>query len=360
MRFALVHAAFLTLWRDRPALALAFVLPAAIFAIFALVFSSASGGGLKIRLAVAAAPDEFSQTFAKGLIGSEGVSEIVRVKTESELARALRDGRADAGVEIAYPEESDAPIISFYADATRGGAALIAESALLRLAPKTDEAEAAMDGAKRVVINPVNAKASMAAYFAAGVAMLFLALSGFQNAQSLIEERDAGIMHRIATGRAGLAAAVDARFLFLFAQGFAQIAVILATAALAFRVDLGYAPLALALAAVAAAAGSAGIVLAVVMVCRSRAQAHAVGAVLSLVAAALGGSMAPKFLMPAAVQHIGAVTPNALGIDAFSAALWAGGGLNAAWRPVGLLLLAGLAGLLFARMMAERTLRADA
>lgn len=358
MRTAVFHAMALSLWRDRAAFALAFILPAAIFAIFSLVFSSAAGGDMKIRLALLHAEDGVSRRLADGLAKSPEIVEIVRATSDAEISAALRLGRADAGIAIDFPSGAPAPTFRLYVDATRGGAAVVAESALSRLAPRTGAAAQAK--AERVMVNPVNAGAPMAAYFAAGVAMLFLFLSGFQSALTLLEERDGGVMERVAAGPAGIAAAVDGKFFFIWLQGVAQVSVILAAAALLFGVDLGHAPFALGLATIAAALCAAGVTLAVTTLCGSRAQAHATGTVFSLVTAALGGSMAPKFLMPQEIQTLGAATPNALGIDAFSASLWTGGGVEAATTPVAVLAAMGLAGLFVAHLAARFSLRPDA
>lgn len=352
------RATALGLWRDRAAFALAFILPAAIFAIFSLVFSSAAGGDMKIRLALMAGPDGVSQKLARDLAKAPEIGAILPAATPEALVTLVRNGRADVGYRFDFPRAASAPVFTLYADATRGGAAIVAEGALARLAPRSDAALKATT--LKVTVNPVNARAPMAAYFAAGVAMLFLFLSGFQSALTLLEERDAGVMERVASGPAGVASAIDGKFAFIVLQGLAQIAVILATAALAFRVDVGHAPGALALAAFAAAVAAAGVTVAVTALCRSRAQAHAVGTVFSLVTAAIGGSMAPKFLMPDAVQTVGAWTPNALGIDAFAASLWTGGGIAAAATPAALLVALGAAGLALAHVAARTTLRPDA
>jgi len=44
---------WLRLWRDKGALVLAFILPGFIFAIFAAIFSNASGGSLDLRVSMA-------------------------------------------------------------------------------------------------------------------------------------------------------------------------------------------------------------------------------------------------------------------------------------------------------------------
>lgn len=358
MRLAILKATALGLWRDRAAFALAFILPAAIFSIFSLVFSSAAGGDMKVSLALMAGDDVVSESLADDLAKAPEISVVIPATSPDELAALVRSGEADVGYRIEFPDGASAPAFTIYADATRGGAAIVAEGALARLEPRPDDAPKPTTA--RVTVNPVNAAAPMAAYFAAGVAMLFLFLSGFQSALTLLEERDAGVMERVAAGPAGVASAIDGKFAFIVLQGLAQIGVILATAALLFGVDLGHAPAALAIAAFAAAFCAAGVALAVTALCRSRAQAHAIGTVFSLVAAAIGGSMAPRFLMPESVRQFGAWTPNAQGIDAFAASLWTGGGLSAAAAPAAVLVATGLCGLVIAHISARTTLRADA
>jgi ABC-2 type transport system permease protein len=354
MRRAIFRAMTLTLFRDRAALALAFALPAVIYSIFALVFSSAAGGDMTIRLALLTTGDDIGLELASGLKSSSRIAEIVPASDPHELREAVRSGRADVGIEIESLSDQSAPTIRFVTDATRGGAALIAESVLAGLAPRAEEETPTVE---RHLVNPVNNAAPMAAYFAAGVAMLFLLLSGFQSALSLHEECDAGVLDRVSVGPAGVGAAIDGKFLFIIVQGLAQTAVILIVAAVGFGVNLAQAPGALLLAAFAASVAASGLTLAVTTLCRSRAQAHAVGTVFSLISAAIGGSMAPKFLMPSEMRSIGGWSPNALGIDAFAASLWTGGGVAAAAAPIFGLLCLGAGGLVIARLAAPLTLR---
>ncbi|MGF1545297.1 MAG: ABC transporter permease [Parvularculaceae bacterium] len=356
MRLAVFEAMLTTLWRDRPAFVLTFVLPPTIFAIFALAFSGAAGGDLKVNLAIAAGPDDLSQELAETLAASPEAQRVVRVDGADALREAVRSGVADAGGDIARAAEDAPPRFVIYEDATRAAAALAAEKALARLAPAADEDAYAGAALSRERVNPANRDAPMAAYYVAGVAMLFLFLSGFQSALTLIEERDAGLMERIAAGPGGAGRVVDGKFAFILCQGAVQSLIIVATAWAFFGVEFGFAPHVLAAALLAAAFAAAGLTLGVTCLCRSKAQAHAVGVILSLVLAALGGSMAPAFLMPDGVRALGATTPNALGVEAFGAALWRGGGFAAAAAPIGLLTAYGLAGLGLARLAATRAL----
>ncbi len=352
----MLWAMTLGLWRDRAAFALTFLLPVFIYAIFAAVFASAAGGDFSLRVALYVDADPVAEALALGLQQSPQITGVTRVQTVEGLADEVRSGRVAAGLAILRPNQTAAPRFEIFAEATREAPAVVLESALARLAPDAASDEAAT----RVFVNPVNVDAPMAAYYAAGVAMLFLILSGFQTALSLHEERDAGVIERIAASPSGIHPLIDARFVFIALQGVAQIAVILAAAAIIFGVNLGYAPLALALASIGAAIGAAGLTLAITTLCSSRAQAHAVGTVVALILAAIGGSMAPKFLMPPQIAAIGDWTPNGLGIDAFGAALWAGGGAEAALAPAGLLAVMGLALLVVAHLAGARALSANA
>ena len=366
MRRAVFRAAALTLWRDKPALALTFLLPPLIFTIFALVFASATGGDISIRLGVYADDSDLSQELVATLEEAPEITTLVRAPSREELKSIVQTGDISAGIEIIRYEDDPVPDFRLYKAATRQAAALTAEKALSRLRPEDEEVDLESEDeiAREPVlegtfVNPVNADVPMAAYYAAGVSVFFLLLSGFQTALSVIEERDAGVGHRLMASKAGLGPMIDGKFLFITAQGVVQSVVILAAAALLFNVTITFAPLSLIMAVFGTSLASAGVVLSVTMLCRSRAQAHAVGAILSLVLACIGGSMAPSFLMPAYMQTIGGATPIGLGIETYSISLWRGGGFMEAWPPALLLATYGIVGLISARLLAPSAIAAD-
>jgi ABC-2 type transport system permease protein len=76
--------------------------------------------------------------------------------------------------------------------------------------------------------------------------------------------------------------------------------------------------------AVCAAAASAGIALALAAACNTREQAQPVSTFAFLILAAIGGSMAPRFLMPEALQTLGWLTPHTWVIEAYQTVLWRG------------------------------------
>lgn len=360
MRFALFEAMALTLWRDRASFALTFLLPPLIYVIFAAVFSAASSGDLSIRLGVTSPSDDITKEIILGLEQSDLISDLSRYATTTHLSDAVAGGQIDAAIEILRPDESEPPQFRIYFDPVKQGAASIAEAALAAQQPDGDEDEdeeiETIQPAEFISISG-NGAVSMASYYAAGVGMLFIFLSGFQSALTVIEERDNGVVERIAAGPFGIKPMIDGKFAFLVLQGMAQLAIIFLVAFVLFQIPLGIAPFALLMTIFAAAFCASGLCLAIVGCCHTRSQAHAIGAVLALVMAALGGSMAPRFLMAPEIRAIGAFTPNAWGIEAFGVSLWRDGNIEAAIIPWCLLLGTGLAGLMISWVVMQRTLR---
>ena len=377
MRRAIFIAMCLSLWRDRAAFALTFLLPPLIYIIFAAVFSSAASGDVSIRLGVQAPEDEISQEIVEGLSKSVMVSALTDYMSTQEIRTAVLEGDVDAAIAITREGEASVPTFKIYYDPIKAGAAAMAEAALAAQQPdftnddeeEEEEDEAArFSPAEKIIVSANNPDAenqskntsqiSMATYYVAGVGMLFLFLSGFQTALSVIEERDSGILERIAAGPYGIRPMIDGKFAFLVVQGIGQFVVLFLVSHLVFDISLSQSPIALLTTIIAASISAAGLCLAIVGCCRTRSQAHAVGAVLALTMGALGGSMAPRFLMSPEIRAIGAFTPNAWGIDAFGLSLWRGGTFEALISPWALLIISGIIGLGFSYFMMQKTLRA--
>lgn len=345
----------LSLVRDRGMLAMSFILPPLIFAIFAAVFSGAGGGDLRIKVVVAdlaASPasaraiDQLSKAAAIEPIGPAG-------QTEASVEDMVRRGRADVGLLV----RSD-PRTTFAFTVVEDPARKIASSVLIgqlqaalrALAPDNPAAPAI---ATRPIITGSTGSGTIA-YYAGAVAILFLLFAAVQGAVTLHEDRESGILDRIVTGPLGIGALVTGKFAFIVALGTAQVAVLFVVAWLLYGVDLPSNIVPWLVTTVTAAVAAGGLTLLLASLCNSRRQMLTLGNFLALILSAVGGSMIPRFLMPDWLQSAGWATPNAWALDAYTGVFWRGdswGELVPAWA---VLLAVGAVSLALARLFARR------
>ena len=150
-------------------------------------------------------------------------------------------------------------------------------------------------------------------------------------------------------------AVISGKFLFLTAQGVVQAGVVYLVAWLAFGAALSADRLWIwGLTCLVSAAAASALGLALVCACRSRKQAENASTFVVLMVSAVGGSMAPRYLMPPWLQEFSFLTPNAWIIEAFEQSArsgWSAGHLLAPW---GALLGFAAAGLALAAWFAIR------
>jgi ABC-2 type transport system permease protein len=150
---------------------------------------------------------------------------------------------------------------------------------------------------------------------------------------------------------------VSGKFLFLVGQGLVQAVLIFATAQLIYGVAVVQHAMLWLPTTLAACACAAGVALGLVAVCRTRDQAQMLSTFVILVLAAVGGSMAPRFLMPPWLQAAGWLTPHAWTIEAYQAILWRDAGIGAVYKAWCVLAAVGLLGLVIAQVLARRLKR---
>jgi ABC-2 type transport system permease protein len=400
----------LGLVRDRAALAMSFLLPAIFFLIFATIFSGATGEQLRLKIAIA---DEVRSEASMRLIDALRADPALLPTGDEDLngeqVRALvRHGTADAGIIVRQGGESlesvggfgAAPIL-IVTDPVRGVAAPmltgqvqkayfnalpdlalgsvvgLMEDEFLELTEEQREevalglqdlreesAEAAADGretgwgfqdlVEREDVVGRSAAQNHVAYYAGGVAVLFLLFSAVHGAITLLEEKDSGILDRLLAGPGSTKVLVNGKFLFLTVQGFVQIAVIFVIAWMIHGVDLPGHVGPWALTTLAASAAAAGIALSLATVCRTRRQAQTLANIAILVLSAIGGSMVPRFFMPPLLQDLGWITPNTWALEAYTSIFWRDEPVSALIVPWAALIMAAAVGLLFSRRMARR------
>jgi ABC-2 type transport system permease protein len=381
----------LDLWRDRPALAMTFLLPSMVFLIFSAVFSGATGVDVKLKVAVAdLVHTPASVRLAKAfLMDADLQAERSRPETLAAVREAVLSGQADAGFVIrSDPPAAGTPLL-ILSDPSRAVASPLTEArarevlasatpdvlltrTIRDLAPATgplteDQQDSVAVATDELIQKPSSQPkipplfehqeerhGSAIAYYAGAVTILFAMFAATHGALTLIDERRSGIADRILAGRHGMGPVVSGKFLFLIVQGAAQAAVIFATAQVVYAVPTlqHFGLWLVTTAATAAAAG--GLALAMVTLCRTREQAQMLSTFMILILAAVGGSMMPRFLMPLWLQDLGWWTPHAWVIDAYQGLLWRDDGAATLYKAWIVLAAIGLAGFSIAQIASRR------
>ena len=312
---------WLRLWRDKGALILAFILPGFIFAIFAAIFSNASGGELDLRAALAVTTTApASQGFADRLKDTESFTLSTNPDwTLSDIRERVRLGQDDAGVVIAGDlSDPSAPAIIIVSEPSREIAATVLKGQIRQLlAERQTTAPAIFTDVTALNTEDSEGPSDQSVtYYIGATAILFLLFSAMQGASLSLEERSNGISDRLLVGPLGALGMLSGKFLFLTLIGFVQAAIIVAVAHIFFDVPVMQHLPALALACAGMAALAASIGLLTASLCKSSSQMHTVSTFVVLLFSAIGGSMVPRFMMPDWLQDFGKFTPNSYAIDA--------------------------------------------
>ncbi len=331
---AVFKTMWLRLWRDKGAFILAFVLPGFIFAIFAAIFSNASGGSLDIKVALAnesqapASVEFYEKVIEEAKLSISSDSSW----TEIDIRERIRLGEEDVGlVIIGDMGDPFSPNLKVIKDPSKEVAATIVKAEIAQLVGNADHSQMPDLFAENSAM-PKNANAELmdqsVTYYVGATAILFLLFSAMQGASLSIEERNSGIADRLMVGPSGALAMLSGKFLFLTIIGTLQAAIIAAVAQLFFNVPvLTVWPL-VALACLGSAMLAAGLALLVAAICKTQPQMHAISTFLVLLMSAVGGSMVPRFMMPEWLQKLGNFTPNHWAIEAFYGVLARGQGLQ--------------------------------
>jgi len=162
----------------------------------------------------------------------------------------------------------------------------------------------------------------VAALYAAGIGVMFLLFTASNAGGALLEEAESGTLDRILTTRLTLTQLLLGKLAYLWTLGFTQICVMFVWGAVAFRLQLlehigGFIIMALS---TSLATSAFGLVLA--SICRTRAQLGALSTLVVLSLSAIGGSMFPRFLMPAGLQKAGLVLFNSWALEGFTNVFW--------------------------------------
>jgi ABC-2 type transport system permease protein len=204
---------------------------------------------------------------------------------------------------------------------------------------------------------------SMVDYYAAAIGVMFLLFSMTGAAGALLEEEERGTLERLLMSGVGIGPVLLGHWLFFALLGAAQLALMFVFAWLVFGLDLLNVQVLVGVSIVGLVTATAASAFALFLAaaCRTRAQLSGLSTVVILIMSAVGGSMVPRFVMPAIMDTLSRFTFNGWALDGFLAVLWQrdpsgslGDVLVSIALPVGVL-LAATAGLLYgARRLARR------
>jgi ABC-2 family transporter len=194
----------------------------------------------------------------------------------------------------------------------------------------------------------------MVAFYAAGIAVMFIMFSAAGAGGALIEETESGTLERVLTSGLGMTGLLLGKWLYLTTLACLQVAVMFVWGMLVFELPLlqhlpGFV---LVTVCTAAAAAAFGLVLATLS--RTRQQLSGLANLIVLSLNALGGSMFPRFLMSDTLQRMSLVGFNAWALDGYLKVFWREAPLAALAPQLGALLGFTALFLLLARRLARR------
>jgi ABC-2 type transport system permease protein len=156
--------------------------------------------------------------------------------------------------------------------------------------------------------------------------LLFVFFSGLGSATVLIQSRQLGVSRRMLSTPTSVRVVVAGEMCGRLAVTLFQGAYIMLATWLLFGVDWGD-PVGASAVLLIFALGASGVAMLLGALFSNDQQAQAVGVLLGLGLAALGGSMVPSELFSSTMRDIGHVTPHAWGNDAFAELVRRNGGL---------------------------------
>ncbi len=182
------------------------------------------------------------------------------------------------------------------------------------------------------------------ALLAPGMALLFLMYTVTRGGAQLLAERDAGTLGRMLISPASSAQILGGKVAGIFLTALAQVVILIVVSTLLFNLRWGdWRGLILLLPAVAAAATGWGFLIASFV--KTPQQAGSIGAAVMLLFGILGGSFGTNVPITGFLDTLSKITPNAWGIQAFTAL---GNGGNVTQIMPNLLALCAIAVVTFA------------
>lgn len=177
-------------------------------------------------------------------------------------------------------------------------------------------------------------------YFAPGMALMFLMFTVSNGGRTLLLENRTGTLPRMMQTPTTSAQILGGKLLGIFLTAIAQLAILIGSTTLLFRLDWGE-PLGVILLILAAAFAASGWGSFIATFSKTPAQVANLGSVIMLFFGLLGGSFFDMSQLPEWVSTLGKITPNAWGLQGFTT-LAGGGTLANISEPLLALLIMGI------------------
>ncbi|TCN29621.1 ABC-2 type transport system permease protein [Kribbella orskensis] len=351
---AVAGASLRRMLRDRTSLLFIVLLPVLIIAIIGTVVQNPGGFRIGVLNGQSSSP-----ALAAALTDDLAAAGPVQTLTDEEAARtALRRGELDAVVLI--PPELDTtllrgddlaiPVLAGGAESTQAAvrsaiaaavarhaeriqaAAFAARTTGSTVAEQLPTAAAVQQVTPRITVSTENVASGSDylplgfGYSAPTMLVLFVFINALAGGAAIVQTRQLGIYNR------ALAAPIRARTLVLgetlcyLTFSLLQSALIIGTGSLLFGVGWGNLPAAIALVVTWALVGTGAGMLSGALF-KTPDQASAIGPVIGIAFAMLGGCMWPLEIVPDAVRTVGHATPHAWAVDAWITLLSRAGGI---------------------------------
>jgi ABC-2 type transport system permease protein len=186
-------------------------------------------------------------------------------------------------------------------------------------------------------------------YFAPGMALMFLMYTVSYGGRSILAEKSQGTLPRLLVSPTKSSQVLGGKVFGIFLTGAAQMLILISASALFFQLQWGD-TVGVILLVLAAVFGATGWGLLITALARTPAQVGSVGSAVMLIFAMLGGSFVSLDDLPAIVQTLGKITPNAWAMDGFTT-LALGGTLRSLSLPILALLTMGILLFLISAML---------
>jgi len=177
------------------------------------------------------------------------------------------------------------------------------------------------------------------AYFAPGMALMFLMYTVSYGGRSILAERSGGTLPRLMISPTNNVQVLGGKVLGIFSMGVAQVGILILASTVFFQVKWGDA-LGVTVLILAAVFGATGWGMLITAFARTPSQVGSTGSAIMLIFGILGGSFIELEQFPPFMQTLSKITPNAWGLDGFTT-LALGGTLDQLFEPITALLIMG-------------------